>query len=83
MHAADRATRAAGHRRREHRRRPGDPLGNVYEADDTAEVRVIAPAIHLDKSVSDDLVPAGTTVDYDFAVTNVGQQPDRRRRRPR
>ena len=30
-----------------------DPLGNLYEADDTAEVRVIDPAIQLTKTVSD------------------------------
>lgn len=50
-----------------------DPLGNLYAAADTAEVRVIDPAIDLVKSVSQTLVPAGTTVTYGFAVTNVGQ----------
>ena len=52
-----------------------DPLGNLYEADDIAEVRAIAPAIQLTKTVSDNLVPAGTTVDYDFTVTNAGASP--------
>jgi len=52
-----------------------DPLGNTYRDQDTAEVKVIAPAISLEKSVSDSLVLSGSTVDYTFRVTNVGQSP--------
>lgn len=52
-----------------------DPLGNVYLAADTAEVRPIDPAIRLVKSVSQSLVPVGTEVTYGFEVTNVGQSP--------
>lgn len=52
-----------------------DPLGNAYEAVATASVRVFDPAIHLTKTVSESLVPVGTTVTYDFAVTNTGQSP--------
>ena len=42
-----------------------------------ATVRVIEPAIELTKAVSDDLVLAGTSVDYTFEVTNVGRAPSR------
>ncbi|MDX2378533.1 MAG: hypothetical protein QNM02_02090, partial [Acidimicrobiia bacterium] len=52
-----------------------DPLGNTYLATAVAEVRVFAPAINLEKSVSETLVPAGTPVTYSFEVTNVGQSP--------
>ncbi len=52
-----------------------DPLGNLYEAVATASVRVFDPAIHLTKTVSESLVPVGTTVTYDFAVTNTGASP--------
>ena len=52
-----------------------DPLGNTYTDSDSAEVTVIDPAIHLEKSVSDDLVLSGSTVDYTFLVTNIGQSP--------
>jgi hypothetical protein len=52
-----------------------DLLGNVYRDTDSATVRVILPAIHLEKTVSDDLVPAGTLVHYGFLVTNIGQSP--------
>lgn len=52
-----------------------DPLGNIYEAEDTAQVRVIDPAINLEKTVSDTLVPAGSDVSYEFLVTNTGQSP--------
>ena len=52
-----------------------DPLGNTYADSDTAEVAVIDPAIQLEKSVSDDLVLSGSTVDYSFLVTNIGQSP--------
>ena len=52
-----------------------DPLGNTYADSDTAEVTVIDPAIQLEKSVSDDLVLSGSTVDYSFLVTNIGQSP--------
>ncbi|WP_162564257.1 MULTISPECIES: vWA domain-containing protein [Microbacterium] len=50
-------------------------LGNVYGADASATVTVIDPAIRLEKAVSEVLVPAGTTVDYSFDVTNVGRSP--------
>jgi uncharacterized repeat protein (TIGR01451 family) len=53
-----------------------DPLGNRYEAVALAEVVVIDPDIHLDKSVDQHLVPVGTAVTYTFAVTNVGRSPD-------
>ena len=52
-----------------------DPLGNPYADSDSAEVTVIDPAIHLEKSVSDDLVLSGSTVDYTFLVTNIGHSP--------
>jgi hypothetical protein len=35
-------------------------------------VRVFDPEIHLTKTVSDDLVPSGSTVTYTFRVTNAG-----------
>ncbi len=50
-----------------------DPLGNLYVAEDTAEVKVIDPAIKLVKTVSQPLVPSGTQVTYGFDVTNVGR----------
>ena len=49
-----------------------DPLGNVYSAEDTEQVRVIDPGITLVKTVNQDLVPAGTAVTYSFDVTNSG-----------
>jgi uncharacterized repeat protein (TIGR01451 family) len=52
-----------------------DPLGNKYEASDSATVRVITPDINLVKTVSNSLVPAGTTVTYGFDVTNTGTSP--------
>ena len=52
-----------------------DPLGNLYADVDIAEVRVIDPAIRLEKTVSDQLVPAGTTVEYEFLVSNAGTSP--------
>lgn len=52
-----------------------DPLGNLYEANATAEVTVLDPAIDLEKSVSDNLVLAGSEVTYGFDVTNVGLSP--------
>lgn len=52
-----------------------DPLGNLYLAGDTAEVRVIDPAIRLTKTVSSPLVPSGTEVTYLFDVDNVGSSP--------
>ncbi len=52
-----------------------DPLGNLYEADATASVRVFDPAIHLEKTVSSSLVPVGTSVSYGFDVTNTGESP--------
>jgi LPXTG-motif cell wall-anchored protein/uncharacterized repeat protein (TIGR01451 family) len=48
------------------------PLGNGYLASATAAVRVFDPAISLAKTVSQHLVPAGTTVTYGFEVTNTG-----------
>jgi len=48
------------------------PLGNVYTATDTAQVRLFEPAINLVKSVSADFVPAGSQVTYTFEVTNAG-----------
>ena len=52
-----------------------DPLGNHYEATDSAFVDVLLSGIALDKTVSDDLVLAGTAVTYTFTVTNTGQSP--------
>lgn len=52
-----------------------DPLGNAYEATADAEVRVFDPAIHLHKTVSDELVLVGSTVTYTFEVTNTGRSP--------
>jgi uncharacterized repeat protein (TIGR01451 family) len=49
-----------------------DPLGNLFTDSDTAEVRVIDPAIDIEKSVDRTLVPAGTRVVYSFDVTNTG-----------
>ena len=43
-----------------------------YASQDTEQVRVIDPGITLVKSVSEDLVPAGTQVTYSFEVTNSG-----------
>ncbi len=37
-----------------------DPLNNTYRDVDTARVTVLQPAIHLEKSVSKSLVPAGS-----------------------
>jgi uncharacterized repeat protein (TIGR01451 family) len=51
------------------------PLGNVFADEATASVRVILPAIDLVKTVSETLVPIGTTVTYGFTVTNVGESP--------
>ena len=51
------------------------PLGNLFSARAQAEVRVIDPAINLEKTVSDSLVPSGTEVSYEFVVTNVGTSP--------
>lgn len=48
------------------------PLGNLYQATDSARIRIFDPAIALVKSVSDDFVPAGSTVTYTFEVTNAG-----------
>jgi hypothetical protein len=52
-----------------------DSLGNTYRDQDTALVKVIDPAIHLEKSVSDSLVLSGSRVRYTFEVTNTGQSP--------
>jgi uncharacterized repeat protein (TIGR01451 family) len=52
-----------------------DPLGNTYQDQDSATVKVLAPAIHLEKSVSDSLVLSGSRVTYRFEVTNIGQSP--------
>ena len=52
-----------------------DPLGNTYQDQDTATVKVLAPAIRLEKSVSDSLVLSGSRVTYRFEVTNTGQSP--------
>ena len=52
-----------------------DPLGNTLHRDATATVRIFEPAIHLNKSVSADLVPIGSTVTYTFEVTNAGTVP--------
>ena len=52
-----------------------DPLGNLYVDTDDAEVRVFDPAISLTKTVNDELVLSGTTVTYDFTVTNTGASP--------
>lgn len=52
-----------------------DPLGNLYGDSDTAEVRVLDPDIDLRKTVSDDLVPAGSPVTYTYEVRNTGQSP--------
>lgn len=49
------------------------PLGNTYEAEDSATVTVITPAIHIEKAPSDFFVPAGTDITYTFEVTNVGE----------
>ncbi len=48
------------------------PLGNLYVAEATATVRVFDPAIKLVKTARESLVPAGTSVGYDFVVTNAG-----------
>jgi LPXTG-motif cell wall-anchored protein len=52
-----------------------DTLGNGYQAQASASVHVIAPAIRLVKSVDNSLVPNGTTVTYGYDVTNVGVSP--------
>ena len=52
-----------------------DPLGNGYQAQASASVHVIAPAIRLVKSVDNSLVPTGTTVTYGYDVTNIGTSP--------
>jgi uncharacterized repeat protein (TIGR01451 family) len=53
-----------------------DPLGNTYFDTATAAVRIFEPAIELTKTVSDDLVPAGSTVTYTFEVANAGTVTD-------
>ena len=40
--------------------------------EDDAVFNIIHPAIDLEKSVSDDVVPAGSSVTYTFVVTNTG-----------
>ena len=52
-----------------------DELGNTYADFATADVKVIDPAIRLEKSVSDTMVPRGSEVTYEFRVTNVGTSP--------
>lgn len=52
-----------------------DPLGNIYQDEDTAQVEIFDPDINLEKSVSDDFVPAGSQVTYTFEVTNTGTSP--------
>ncbi len=52
-----------------------DPLGNNYTDADTAQVTVLDPEIHLEKSVNKSLVPAGSKVTYTFLATNVGTSP--------
>jgi hypothetical protein len=49
------------------------PLGNSYRAQDSAEVRVVEPAIELTKAPDSTLVPTGTDVTYVFEVRNVGE----------
>jgi hypothetical protein len=46
--------------------------GEEVSDEDDAVVRIIHPAIDLDKSVSATTVPVGTTVTYTFVVTNTG-----------
>ncbi|GAA1979804.1 DUF7507 domain-containing protein [Microbacterium pumilum] len=52
-----------------------DTLGNSYQAEASAEVAVLDPAINLVKTVSDNLVLTGSGVNYTFEVTNVGRSP--------
>jgi uncharacterized repeat protein (TIGR01451 family) len=52
-----------------------DPLGNQYLATAQASVDVLLSGIALDKTVSNDLVLAGTPVTYTFTVTNTGESP--------
>ena len=52
-----------------------DPLGNTYVRDASATVALFDPGIDLDKTVSSELVPIGSTVTYDFTVTNAGDSP--------
>ncbi|RLI49132.1 MAG: hypothetical protein DRP09_20900, partial [Candidatus Thorarchaeota archaeon] len=49
-----------------------DPLGREVNDFDTAEVNVISPSIHLDKTVNKNLIHPGETVTYTYTVTNTG-----------
>jgi uncharacterized repeat protein (TIGR01451 family) len=52
-----------------------DPLGKILRASARATVDVFDPAISLNKSVSDSLVPSGTVVTYTLIGTNTGIDP--------
>ena len=49
----------------------GDPVTD----DDPATVDVFTPGIELVKTVSDELVPVGTQVTYNYVATNTGDAP--------
>jgi len=52
-----------------------DPAGTPVSDTDTADVQVLTPAIHLEKSVDQTEVAPGTAVTYTFTVTNQGNDP--------
>jgi uncharacterized repeat protein (TIGR01451 family) len=45
---------------------------NEVTADDDHVVDIIHPAIHIEKTVSEEIVPVGTTVTYTYVITNIG-----------
>ncbi len=60
---------------------PSDPQGQplpgigLVQAEDTATVDVVAPAIHIEKTADPALVYAGGSVTYSYVVTNPGDVP--------
>jgi uncharacterized repeat protein (TIGR01451 family) len=52
-----------------------DPLGRPYNDLAAAQVDVINPAVHVEKSVDKAVVLSGTDVEYTYEVTNPGDDP--------
>ena len=52
-----------------------DPLGQILNPTDSADITTFDPSIALTKTVSDDLVQTGSTVTYTFTATNTGDDP--------
>jgi len=49
-----------------------DPLGRLVEGSAKEFVDVVAPAVELDKTVSQSVIAYGGQVEYSYAVTNIG-----------